>query len=172
MSELLIINGSARLNGDTQKVINKLTEGLVCTQINLVEHHLMPYNYNAQYPEDDSFKILAKEILYHPHILLATPVYWFSMSGRMKQFLDRLTDWVTADQETGRKLKDKTMQLLAVGTDGELPDGFTAPFYMTANYFDMSYKGHLYFNAERHIEEAEIIEIRKSFFSFIAHDNN
>lgn len=168
MSEILIINGSARLNGDTQKFLSKLLEGVEHTQINLIEHYFLPYNYDNKYPEEDRFETFGKEILYHKHLIFATPVYWYSMSGRMKNLFDRLTDWVTLNKEVGRNLKGKTMKLMAVGTDANLPDGFTTPFYMTANYLEMNFKGSVYFNANEKITDDELLKIRKSFFSFMA----
>jgi len=165
MSNTLIINGSARLNGDTQRFISRLSEGLQVDQINLIEHYFLPYNYDNTYPQEDCFEIFAKEILYHQHLIFATPVYWYAMSGRMKNFFDRLTNWVTLNKDVGRNLKGKTMQLLAVGTDGTLPDGFTTPFFMTANYLEMDFTGHVYFNANDELSEDALNEIRKSFFS-------
>ncbi|WP_131535442.1 flavodoxin family protein [Pedobacter nototheniae] len=167
MAEILIINGSARLNGDTQRFVSRLMEGIEHAQINLIEHYFLPYNYDNQYPTEDCFDTFAKEILYHKHIVFATPVYWYAMSGRMKTFFDRLTDWVTLNKEVGRNLKGKTVQVIAVGTDGTLPDGFTTPFYMTTNYMEMVFMGHVYFNSEISIPEEEFADIRKSFFSFI-----
>ncbi|WP_316826244.1 flavodoxin family protein [Pedobacter miscanthi] len=167
MPDILIINGSARLHGNTQKFISKLTEEIAFDQLNLLEHYFLPYNYENQYPAEDRFDVFAKEILYHKHIIFATPVYWYAMSGRMKNLFDRLTDWVTMNKEVGRNLKGKTVQLIAVGTDADLPDGFTTPFFMTANYMEMDYKGHVYFNAEDAVTDEELAEIRKSFFSFI-----
>jgi len=168
MPDILIINGSARLNGDTQKFISRLTEGVEFDQINLAEHYFSPYNYENKYPTEDQFNVFAKEILYHKHLVFATPVYWYSMSGRMKNLFDRLTDWVTINQEIGRNLKAKTAKLIAVGTDGDLPDGFITPFLRTANYMEMNFKGYLYFNSSQILTDEELTEIRKSFFSFIS----
>jgi len=168
MSEILIINGSARLNGDTQKFISKLTEGIAFDQINLSQHYFLPYNYDNQYPLEDQFEVFAREILYHKHIIFATPVYWYAMSGRMKNLFDRLTDWVTLNKDVGRNLKDKTVKLIAVGTDGDLPDGFLTPFFMTANYMEMKFDGHQYFNVNTALTEQELKEIRQAFFSFLS----
>jgi len=166
MPKILVINGSARKEGDTQKIVNQLMEGIVYEQINLIDHYFVPYHYNGIYPEEDCFGSFAKEILYFDHLIFATPVYWFAMSGRMKNFFDRLTDWITTEKEVGRKLKGKTMHVIAVGTDGELPDGFATPFFSTANYFDMIYKGHLYFISTEPIQKNETEKIQKHFLNF------
>ncbi|WP_443944406.1 flavodoxin family protein [Pedobacter sp. AW1-32] len=168
MSEILIVNGSARLNGNTQKIVGRLTEGVPCKILNLAEHYLLPYSYENNYTPEDQFEQFGKELLFHQHIIFATPVYWYSMSGKLKNFFDRITDWVSSNTEIGRNLKGKSMQLIAVGTDGDLPDGFTTPFFMTANYLDMQYRGHLYFNSDKTPGNEEIAEMRKSFFSFSA----
>lgn len=67
-------------------------------------------------------------MLHDDKIIFATPVYWYSMSGLMKTFFDRLTDLVTIQKSVGRKLKGKETFLFAVGTDDLLPAGFTIPF--------------------------------------------
>ncbi|MCP4458779.1 MAG: NAD(P)H-dependent oxidoreductase [Cytophagales bacterium] len=41
---------------------------------------------------------------------MATPVYWYSMSGIMKVFLDRIYDVLTIEKELGRKLHGKKWQ--------------------------------------------------------------
>lgn len=51
---------------------------------------------------------LMKQILdKYETLILATPVYWYSMSGIMKVFFDRLTDLLTIEKEFGRKLRGK-----------------------------------------------------------------
>ncbi len=40
-------------------------------------------------------------------LIFATPVYWYSMSGIMKVFFDRITDLLTIKKDIGRKLKGK-----------------------------------------------------------------
>lgn len=52
----------------------------------LLDYSIAPYNYEHRYPEEDSFIQLINLILQHQAIVLATPVYWYSMSGSMKIF--------------------------------------------------------------------------------------
>ncbi|WP_181306792.1 flavodoxin family protein [Rufibacter sp. XAAS-G3-1] len=84
----------------------------------------------------------------HRVIVFATPVYWYAMSGLLKTFFDRLTGLVTVQKTLGRNLKGKTVFLVAVGADAELPDGFEVPFKLTAKYLNMKYGGRLYASTE------------------------
>lgn len=57
---------------------------------------------------NDDYLNLMKQILEkYETLILATPVYWYSMSGIMKVFFDRLTDLLTIEKELGRKLRGK-----------------------------------------------------------------
>ena len=46
-------------------------------------------------------------------IIFATPVYWYSMSGILKVFIDRITDLLTIEKELGRKLRGKKMAVVS-----------------------------------------------------------
>ena len=39
--------------------------------------------------------------------IFVTPVYWYSMSGQMKIFLDRITDLLKWHKDEGRKIRGK-----------------------------------------------------------------
>lgn len=141
---ILVILGSSRRNGETASFLENVMQGIPYQIVNLLDYRLHPYRYSGHYPENDDFGTLTDLILQHPHILLATPIYWYAMSGLMKTFFDRLTDLITIRKEAGRKLKGKSVSLLAVGADEELPPGFTVPFQLTAQYLDMEFTGSIY----------------------------
>jgi multimeric flavodoxin WrbA len=73
------------------------------------------------------------------HLIFATPVYWYAMSGLMKVFFDRLTELITTSKPLGRAMKGKCCYLISCGTDAELPPGFDVPFRLTAKYFEMEF---------------------------------
>jgi len=101
---VLGINGSPNKKGKTTKLLKKVLEaiekyGAKTTLINLYEKNIRPclgcYSLGAKkcrYPciiKDgmwDLYKILEKIDI----LVLATPTYWFNMSGMMKNFIDRL----------------------------------------------------------------------------------
>jgi multimeric flavodoxin WrbA len=76
--------------------------------------------------------------------VFATPVYWYSMSGKMKAFFDRLSDCVRIEKETGRKLRGKSMAVLSNSKDQiSYPSLFKA-FELSADYLGMTYCGQLH----------------------------
>ncbi|GLS91469.1 hypothetical protein GCM10007916_25380 [Psychromonas marina] len=82
------------------------------------------------------------------HIVFASPVYWYSMSGQLKVFFDRLSDLLTIEKELGRKLKGKQCSIIATGFDKELPTCFVTPFEMTATYLHLEFKGFTYLSVQ------------------------
>ena len=143
-SQILVILGSARSNGDTKTLVDQLFDETPVKIIDLLDTHITPYNYEGIYPYRDEFPEIAELMLNHETIVFATPVYWYAMSGVMKNFFDRITDLVTIQKKHGRKLKGKNMALVSVSSDAGLPEGFHIPFQSTANYLDMNYLGHFH----------------------------
>jgi len=140
----LVILSSARKNGDTHQLVSNLFLGKDVALLDLLDYHVTPYSYKGEYPSHDQFLTILMDILKHDSIVFATPVYWYAMSGSLKNFFDRLTDLVTINKTIGRQMKGKTIYLLAVGAENVLPSGFEVPFAQTSTYFDMEYKGCYY----------------------------
>jgi putative NADPH-quinone reductase len=140
----LIILGSARGESDTRRLINMLFQGQEYQLIDLLEYKIAPYSYLHDYPADDDFLKLTEELLLHRMIIFATPVYWYAMSGLMKNFFDRLTDLLRLRKECGRQLRGRQTALVAVGSNEELPPGFTVPFEYSAHYLGMHFLASVY----------------------------
>lgn len=135
----LVILGSARKDGDTRKLVDRIFTDLKYELIDLLDYRIFPYNYSNNYPQYDNFLHLIELLLRHDKVVFATPVYWYSMSGQMKTFFDRLTDLVSVEKELGRQLKGKNTFLISVGTDNHIPDGFEVPFRLTSEYLKMEF---------------------------------
>ena len=145
---MLAITGSARGDGNTALTIAHLRRALALADdqiIDLQSCRLEPFRYDPPPPADD-FPMIVARILAHRHIVFATPVYWYAMSGVMKMFFDRLTDLLlTPDgRRTGRALAGRDIWLSATGTDPDLPDVFAVPFARTAEYFGMRWRDAFY----------------------------
>ena len=151
----LVIMGSARADGDTRRLLDAVLAGSPHTFIDLLDFSVAPYSYQQNYPTHDDFPRLANLLLQHPVVVFATPVYWYSMSGALKNFFDRLTDLTTTHKLLGRQLAGKHVFLAAIGSDPELPEGFEVPFKLTAEYFDMLFEGTFYSSTEQPLAPAE-----------------
>jgi len=122
--------------------------------VDLLDFEIAPFDYNAKYPSTDQFQELAERMTKTKNIVFATPVYWYSMSGILKNFMDRFTDLITVDKEKGRALSGKNVYLFSVGADQFHPDGFEVPFRETARYLGMKYHEGVYISSRAENFEA------------------
>lgn len=135
----IIISGSSRRNGDTTKVAIKLSELLNTEIIHLIDFNISHYDYEHKNADDDFLKVITKLISGYDTFVFATPVYWYSMSGIMKVFFDRLSDLLTVEKDLGRQLRGKNMAIITSSIGNHLGDNFWLPFKATADYLDMNY---------------------------------
>lgn len=139
MKSVAVILGSSRKNGHTQQIINELQKDVQVTVFNLLDFQIAPYRYDHRH--DDDFLELMEKLMEFDVWLLATPVYWYSMSGEMKIFLDRWTDMLKIRKDLGRAAAGKSLAWLSCGSESEEVPGFEQPFKLTAGYMDMDYAG-------------------------------
>lgn len=151
----LVLLASARPAGHTAALVRRVLAPSECVVTDLLAAPLAPYAYAGHYPPGDAFASLTQRLLAHETLVLATPVYWYAMSGLLKTFFDRLTDLTTLDKPLGRQLRGKRLFVLATGTDAALPPGFEEPFRRTARYFAMGFGGSLYCSQKYPLPAAE-----------------
>jgi multimeric flavodoxin WrbA len=148
----LVVMGSARANGNTWQAVDRLSNHFVSPLevIDLSSTSIRSFDYDAS-PDRDQFLSVVHQIAAHQHIVFATPVYWYAMSGLMKTLFDRFTDLLIRKEyrPVGRSLAGKDVWLLATGTDEGLPTGFEEPFARTAAYFGMTWKQAFYVRSIR-----------------------
>lgn len=153
-NNIIVINGSARSNNNTAKLVRHLL-GEDIDLIELSEIKVSHYDYDGHYDEDDHFQFITDRMIKADVIILSTPVYWYTMSGHMKAFLDRWTDLVTIHKEKGRALKGKKIAVIAQSTSDCMPEGFELPIKLTAEYMDMEYVGGVFWDMRRPISESD-----------------
>ena len=139
----IVIQASARSNGNTNAVISHFRKLFKCDFIDLKIKNIEPYNYEHNYPDDDFISIM-KSLINYDIIIFASPVYWYTMSGQLKIFLDRITDCLKIEKEIGRKLKGKQMAVIACGSKPQKISSFFSPFISISNYLGMKYIGHIH----------------------------
>ncbi len=162
----LFINGSARRDkGITFRLSTKVKESLEKEGYEVEYLHLVDLNINfcegcvsesgkLCNPErclegnlNDDFRIVMDKMLGTDVIVFLTPVYWYSMSGRMKNLIDRLTSLENVNKMLDGKIggfvvtaqEDGAMMtiLQLMGTLNDM--GFMFPpyaFTYSVNYLD------------------------------------
>lgn len=136
----LVILGTARGEGNTLKAIQALCPFSEYELVDLRNLQIAPYHYDHAKNQVDDFQGVARKMLEADNIIFATPVYWYAMSGVLKDFFDRLTDLLTTYKPIGKGLKGKRTYLIASGSDDEIPPGFETPFKLTSDYFGMVFE--------------------------------
>ena len=140
----VIIQGSSRSDGNTHKVVNVVKEKTGFDVVDLKSKNIGVFDYQFKNQQDDFIPLMTEIVEKYDTILFATPVYWFSMSGLMKNFFDRITDCIKIEKEIGRQLKGKSMAMISSGSGPELKEGFTMPFVESASYLGMNYLGDIH----------------------------
>ena len=137
----LIIFGSSRSNGETRKMVDELIKISGWDVIDLNDYKFSFYDYQHKNLDDDYLPLMRKIIVEYDVLIFATPVYWYSMSGIMKVFFDRITDLLDNEKDLGRKLRGKSMAAISCSAGDNLGNNFWLPFSETARYLGMDYLG-------------------------------
>lgn len=159
----LVIFGSARSDGETMQLYKKVFKDINHKFYDLKDLNVKHFDYEYR-NKKDAFKKIAEDMVEYENIILATPVYWYTMSSYMKVFIDRISDLITAYKELGRGLKNKKMYVLAT-YGATIPIAFEEPFRQTCIYMDMEYVGCLYYYTGKHGNMATHNEDRVARFS-------
>ncbi|MCP5506853.1 MAG: NAD(P)H-dependent oxidoreductase [Chlamydiales bacterium] len=138
----LLIKGNTREDGNTDHAIRHVLGKLEIETVELSEKNISYYDYEHRNADDDFLKI-AEMMTRNDKIILATPVYWFSMSALMKTFIDRWSDLITIRKDIGRALAGR--ELFVITSYGNaFPMGYEDPFRLTCDYMDMRFGGCYY----------------------------
>jgi multimeric flavodoxin WrbA len=97
--KIMAILGSSRKKGNTEFLVDQILKGIDSTRIYLADHHLAPLvdkrhtEEGFRFGENDCDEIMRK-FLESDVIIFATPLYWYGMSGQMKIFFDRWSQYL------------------------------------------------------------------------------
>ncbi|HHT7235998.1 MULTISPECIES: flavodoxin family protein [Bacillus] len=148
---MFVIHGSSRQNGNTEALTHMVIDGIETEQIYLRDHIVHPiidqrHDAEGFQPVNDDYKQLLERMLEHDTIIFATPLYWYGMSGHMKNFVDR---WSQSLRDISlhfkEKMKGKKMYVVIVGGDNPklkaLP--LIAQFQYIFDFVGSSFEGYV-----------------------------
>ncbi len=136
----IIIHGSGRSHGNTMKACQFFSKLNDFPIIDLQYKNIGHFDYDFK-NDDDDFIPLIESIISMDYIIFASPVYWYSMSGRMKIFFDRITDLLNHRGDLGQQLKGKKMGVISCSSQDDRNSGFIEAFQLSASYLHMSFIG-------------------------------
>ncbi len=165
MKKILVINGSPKKDGNTAALAEWFREGAHAqgAAVEVVHAAFLKTKYagcNACRKcqeakpygcviEDEVSSVLLK-MLEADAIVMASPLYFFSVSAQLKILMDRmfsLYKWDNAAGTLETRLKGKTLVLLGSAYEDLGMEAFEKPFLLTAEYTGMPYSSLLVPNA-------------------------
>ncbi len=144
MSNIAIIFGSSRSQGNTALLANYIANALQAPVFDLNQEQIAPYHYEHQYPPTDTYYDLMTKLVEYQQWIMLTPVYWYTMSAQLKTFWDRKSDLLRVRKDLGEPLKEKQLWAICCSSDAEEYPHFFDPFRLSADYLDMEYRGDLH----------------------------
>lgn len=98
---IVFLNASPNKEGNTMRIGEKILMHQPHEVVHMCEYRIS--QYGNVYP-DDQMKELLKQLRNASTILIGTPVYWYTVSGILKTFIDRLYLLKEAEILRGKKL--------------------------------------------------------------------
>ncbi|MGI8315619.1 flavodoxin family protein [Halobacillus mangrovi] len=148
---MLTILGSSRKDGNTELLVRKALDNVDHTTIRLSDYHIKPivdlrHSATGFYPVNDDYEELLAQFLSHDLIIFATPIYWFGMSGQMKIFIDRWSQYLR-DERFNFKEKLAHQKAYVMMTGGSDPKFTGLPliqqFDHIFDFVDMSFEDYI-----------------------------
>lgn len=149
------ILGSARLGGNTEHLARRaarsLPENTKIQWLRLSEHPLPPFE-DIRHHETRKYeitseheKVLLDETLSATDLVIASPVYWYSLSASTKLYLDYWSGWMRLpDIEFKKRMATKTLWAISALSDDESTAGaqpLIETIRLSAEYMDMRWGG-------------------------------
>ena len=162
-NKTVLLQASSRSNGDSRTIINYLNTTNQFDIIDLKTKNIEHFDYEFNNINDDFVGVMTEIIEKYDTLVFVTPVYWYSMSGILKVFFDRFSDLLKTHKELGRKLRGKQMAMISCSNSNDLKEGFTMPFFESANYLGMHYLGDIHTWVVNGIIPVEVKELINDF---------
>lgn len=115
------IYGSSR-KGNSEWLGVRALEGIPHQSVDLANTMIQPVedrrHHGGFLPIGDDYRRIVEEMLQHEDIVFITPIYWYSMSTKMKLFIDRFSESLRdEDLRFRERMQGKRFHLIAVGGD-------------------------------------------------------
>ncbi|WP_018681957.1 flavodoxin family protein [Actinokineospora enzanensis] len=160
MSRFLFVLGSSRRDGNTEQLARhaarRLPADVEQQWLWLGDHPLNPFadtrHDDPLPPPSGTEKLLLDATLAATDIVIATPVYWYSVSYTTKHYLDYWSAWLRVPRlDFKKRMSAKTLWGISVLADDDPghADPVAGTLRLTAEYLHMRHAGLLLGNGSR-----------------------
>ncbi|CCQ10069.1 FMN reductase, NADPH-dependent [Pseudoalteromonas luteoviolacea B = ATCC 29581] len=134
----VFIYSSARKHGNTGTIVLDRASELNAEVVYLDELTINTYDYEHSHRHDD-FEALLTKIIEFDHVVIASPVYWYSVTATMKAFFDRTTDLMDIEElkPSLRQWRGKTFSILSTSNSEAAPVCFVEMIQSTMEYLGL-----------------------------------
>lgn len=155
---IAVIYGTTRENGNSEILTDYAMKGISSEKIYLRDFTIQPITDMRHSKEgfqdiNDDYNSIIDRILPHDVLIFSTPIYWYSMSGTMKNFIDRwsqtLRDSNYADFK--KQMTSKKAFVIAVGGDEPHMKGLPMiqQFKYIFDFIGIDFKGYIIGNGNK-----------------------
>ncbi|GKV57026.1 putative NAD(P)H-dependent FMN-containing oxidoreductase YwqN [Sporosarcina sp. NCCP-2222] len=127
---IAVLYGGSRPNGNTETLTKIAIQGLDVEEIYLKEYTIEPITDKRHAEEgfqeiNDDYNLIIDRILPHDILIFSTPIYWYSMTGTMKNFVDRWSQTLRDSNYPNfkKQMSQKSAYVIAVGGDNPYTKG-------------------------------------------------
>ncbi|MGX9134426.1 flavodoxin family protein [Rummeliibacillus sp. JY-2-4R] len=131
--------GSTRVNGNAELLTDIVMKGIRHDKIYLKELNIQPihdlrHDVNGFQPVDDDYDQIVHALIESDLLIFSTPVYWYTMSGLMKNMIDRISQTMRDDRYPTFREQLKTKSAIVVTVGGDDPNIKALPLIQTFKY--------------------------------------
>ena len=101
MEKILFVNSSPNREGNTYRIGEELLKDKEHDVLQMADYRISQY---GQVFEDDEMKEVLKEMDKYDILVMGSPVYWYTVGGMLKTFIDRLYMLPEVEALRGKKL--------------------------------------------------------------------
>jgi len=122
--KIAVIYGGTRANGNTELLTEHVIQGIDAEKIHLKDYNIEPiidmrHSKEGFQEKNDDYNSIMERILQNDILIFSTPIYWYSMSGAMKNFIDRWSQTLRDPKfpDFKNRMASKKAFVIAVGGD-------------------------------------------------------
>lgn len=141
---ITIIQCSSRSDGHTSLLSKYILDNNKVRFVDLNTKNIGQYKYNDDNFGDDFLQTITELIAQSDALIFLTPIYWYTMSGLMKTFFDRISELLKGEKSLGRQLRGMDMGCMSMSNDREIDYDFDMPIRKSSSYLGMHYLGYIH----------------------------